>query len=104
VVLILYVAALQDAEMDIDEAAERGEVNLANALDLSESEEEEELEDIIDDFATQAVDEVRSIFTCASLHLNDNVKRTTISVKSVYTISSSPPPSPHLFPRTIRWT
>lgn len=29
------------------------EVDLANALDLSESEEEEELEDLIDDFAVQ---------------------------------------------------
>jgi hypothetical protein len=33
--------------MDIEE------VDLANALDLSESEEEEELEDLIDDFALQ---------------------------------------------------
>jgi DNA-directed RNA polymerase III subunit RPC4 len=29
-------------------------VDLANALDLSESEEEEELEDLIEDFALQA--------------------------------------------------
>ena len=28
-----------------------GDINLANALDLSESEEEEEMEDIIDDFS-----------------------------------------------------
>lgn len=28
-----------------------GDINLANALDLSESEEEEETEDIIDDFS-----------------------------------------------------
>lgn len=40
--------------MDIDEAAAAGEVDLANALDLSESEEEEELEDLIEDFALQA--------------------------------------------------
>jgi DNA-directed RNA polymerase III subunit RPC4 len=28
-----------------------GDINLANALDLSESEEEEEMDDIIDDFS-----------------------------------------------------
>ncbi|KAF8892109.1 RNA polymerase III RPC4-domain-containing protein [Infundibulicybe gibba] len=33
--------------------ASLGEVDLANALDLSESEEEEELEDIVEDFAAQ---------------------------------------------------
>jgi hypothetical protein len=38
----------------MEEAAASGEVDLANALDLSESEEEEELEDLIDDFALQA--------------------------------------------------
>ncbi|KAI0641967.1 RNA polymerase III RPC4-domain-containing protein [Trametes meyenii] len=39
--------------MDVDrqESPEEEEVNMANAVDLSESEEEEELEDIIDDFA-----------------------------------------------------
>lgn len=38
--------------MEVDEEAEdEQKVNLANAVDLSESEEEEELEDIIDDFA-----------------------------------------------------
>ncbi|CCM02436.1 uncharacterized protein FIBRA_04535 [Fibroporia radiculosa] len=37
--------------MDVDVTPEPAEVNLANAVDLSESEEEEELEDIIDDFA-----------------------------------------------------
>jgi DNA-directed RNA polymerase III subunit RPC4 len=36
-----------------EEAMDTGEVDLANALDLSESEEEEELEDLIDDFALQ---------------------------------------------------
>lgn len=51
--------------MDVDrsETPEEEQVNLANALDLSESEDEEELEDIIDDFAqTQAAnEEVRPI-------------------------------------------
>ncbi|KAI0372815.1 hypothetical protein BV20DRAFT_1014934 [Pilatotrama ljubarskyi] len=39
--------------MDVDrsETPEEEKVNMANAVDLSESEEEEELEDIIDDFA-----------------------------------------------------
>ena len=30
-----------------------GDVNLANAIDLSESEDEEEMEDLIDDFTTK---------------------------------------------------
>ena len=41
--------------MDVDEEEEDEEpekINLANAVHLSDSEEEEELEDIIDDFAT----------------------------------------------------
>ncbi|OCH93642.1 hypothetical protein OBBRIDRAFT_885313 [Obba rivulosa] len=41
--------AVEEA-MDVDEPRAE-EVNLANAVDLSESEEEEELEDIIDDFS-----------------------------------------------------
>jgi hypothetical protein len=45
--------------LDADEAAETGQVDLANAVDLDESESEEELEDLIDDFAAQA-DEVRA--------------------------------------------
>ncbi|KAH9846037.1 RNA polymerase III RPC4-domain-containing protein [Lenzites betulinus] len=42
-----------DDAMNVDRTAtpEEEHVNLANAVDLSESEEEEELEDIIDDFA-----------------------------------------------------
>lgn len=45
--------------MDVDEAADTGEVDLANALDLSDSEEEEELEDLMEDFALDAIlDEV----------------------------------------------
>ena len=38
--------------MDIDDG-EEDQVNLANALDLSESEEEEQMEDLIHDFALQ---------------------------------------------------
>jgi hypothetical protein len=42
----------------MEEAAASGEVDLANAIDLSESEEEEELEDLIDDFAQREADQV----------------------------------------------
>lgn len=46
-------------DVDRDDTPEEA-VNMANAVDLSESEEEEELEDIIDDFAqTQVREEVR---------------------------------------------
>jgi len=42
--------------MDIDDNTlipeDAGEVNLANALDLSETEDEEEMEDLVDDFST----------------------------------------------------
>ena len=42
----------KEEAMDVDETPEpEAEVNLANAVDLSESEDEEGLEDIIDDFA-----------------------------------------------------
>lgn len=47
--------------MDVDREGipDEEEVNMANAVDLSESESEEELEDIIDDFAqAQAQEEV----------------------------------------------
>jgi hypothetical protein len=55
--------------MDIDEAAATGEVDLANALDLSESEEEEELEDLIEDFALQADAEQVRLSTTPFYHL-----------------------------------
>ena len=38
------------------EAQEEKKVDLANAIDLSESEDEEEMEDIINDFALQEED------------------------------------------------
>ena len=52
--------AVGDA-MDVDrESTPEEEVNMANAVDLSESESEEELEDIIDDFAlAQEQEDVR---------------------------------------------
>lgn len=40
-----------DVDRSRSTSEETGDVNLANALHLSDSEEEEELEDIIDDFA-----------------------------------------------------
>jgi DNA-directed RNA polymerase III subunit RPC4 len=46
--------------MDMDEAVE---VDLANALDLSESEEEDELENLIEDFSLKADQEVRLSLT-----------------------------------------
>jgi hypothetical protein len=48
--------------LDMEKATAAGEVDLANALDLSESEEEEELEDIIEDFSRAEAMEV-SMFT-----------------------------------------
>lgn len=52
--------------MDLEEAAATGEVDLANALDLSDSEEEEEYEDLIHDFALQA--EVEQVITNLPFH------------------------------------
>ncbi|KAK7686403.1 hypothetical protein QCA50_010627 [Cerrena zonata] len=47
-------ASSNEMEVDDDVVLETNEkVNLANAIDLSESEDEEELEDIVDDFAPQ---------------------------------------------------
>jgi DNA-directed RNA polymerase III subunit RPC4 len=46
--------------MDMDETVE---VDLANALDLSESEEEDELENLIEDFSLKADQEVRLSLT-----------------------------------------
>lgn len=48
--------------MDLEEATATGEIDLANALDLSESEEEEEYEDLIHDFALQTeLEQVESL-------------------------------------------
>ena len=60
------VASSNDMDVDNDvipenEANEK--VNMANAVDLSESEDEEEMEDIVDDFAPSdgMQDDVRNI-------------------------------------------
>ena len=42
--------AVDGSSLAVDDV---GDINLANALDLSESEEEEETEDIIDDFSRE---------------------------------------------------
>ena len=47
--------------IDMEKDAEAGEVDLANALDLSESEEEEEMEDLVEDFAT--IPEIEQVCT-----------------------------------------
>ena len=47
--------------IDLEKDAEAGEVDLANALDLSESEEEEEMEDLVEDFAT--IPEIEQVCT-----------------------------------------
>lgn len=51
-----------------------GEVDLANALDLSESEDEEEMEDLIEDFAAEGdIDDVRDfLFSLRSYRQNKN--------------------------------
>lgn len=65
--LITYIGVApssNEMEVDDDVVLETNEkVNLANAIDLSESEDEEELEDIVDDFAPQNAmqDDVRTL-------------------------------------------
>ena len=50
--------------MDVDTPPVAAEVDLANALDLSESEEEEEMEDLVEDFArASTADDVASRFS-----------------------------------------
>ena len=84
--------------MEIDETPEpEPEVNLANAVDLSESEDEEELEDIIDDFAVaqqNMEEDVRMLYPEPPMLLTYELCRTRTSDKSVSTSSNSPPLSP----------
>ena len=82
--------------MDVEQATAAGEVNLANALDLSESEEEEELEDLIEDFALQAdLDQVR---LSHELYMSINhFARIQVSDKKDCTSSSSQHHSQHSF-------
>lgn len=40
-------------DVDIEEQPESERVNLANALDLSESEDEDDIENLLDDFGLQ---------------------------------------------------
>lgn len=60
--------------------------NLANALDLSESEEEEEMEDLIEDFAHEMEDEV--CISSPEIYHYNLIFRTPISAKKNY-ISSN---------------
>lgn len=65
----MFVCVAKEEPIEIDSItpslegtpATSGEVDLANALDLSESEDEEEMEDLIDDFAAGGdIDDVRT--------------------------------------------
>lgn len=59
--LAVAVAQLDDEktpETESRDEADDGRVNMANALNLSDSEEEEELEDIIEDFTANVNMEV----------------------------------------------
>ena len=86
-----------DQAMEVDEAQEEA-VNMANAVDLSESEEEEELEDIIDDFAqVQEQEEVSGSPTKPWLYPDTSSRRPSLIQtfdKNVYISSSSPNRSP----------
>src|SRR6266566_1506617 len=69
-----------------------GDINLANALDLSESEEEEEMENIIVDFSQES--EVNDFARYIPRQkLTFNLSRIKACDKSVCTSSSSPHPS-----------
>ena len=66
--MVALEGVARDTAMDVDtpDAPEDdGKVNLANAVHLSDSEEEEEMEDIIHDFAAQMdFDAVCGIVSC----------------------------------------
>ena len=50
--IFLKIAEQEELTVDVPPAVDDvGDIDLANALNLSESEEEEEMEDIIDDFS-----------------------------------------------------
>jgi hypothetical protein len=77
-------------------------VDLANALDLSESEEEEELEDLIEDFALQADLEQVCLSTKISLsfvNLLTALPRTLVSDKKDSTSSNFLTRSPLFYPK-----
>ena len=86
-----------DQAMEVDEAQEEA-VNMANAVDLSESEEEEELEDIIDDFAqVHEQEEVSGSPTKPWLYPDTSSRRPSLIQtfdKNIYISSSSPNRSP----------
>lgn len=69
IIATCYIGAASssnDMQVDdevISDTEENEKVNMANAVDLSESEDEEELEDIVDDFAPsdRIQDDVRTL-------------------------------------------
>ena len=70
-----------------------GDINLANALDLSESEEEEEMENIIVDFSQDREEREVNDFARYILTFLTSWCRIKACDKSVCTFSSSPHPS-----------
>jgi hypothetical protein len=91
-----------DEVLDNEEAAATDEVDLANALDLSESEEEEELEDLIEDFALQADLEQVRLPTKSVLWMLIALPRIRVSDKKDSTFSNFPTRFLHFSPRHHR--
>jgi DNA-directed RNA polymerase III subunit RPC4 len=62
---MLELVVAREESMTVDQTEQAAGINLANAVDLSESEEEEDLEDIIDDFAVSMdMESVQSYALC----------------------------------------
>lgn len=75
------------------------EVNLANAVDLSDSEEEEVLEDIVDDFSVPLdITDVRMRLMFLTLQLSQSQLRIQMFAQSVSISSSFQNHSQHLYP------
>ena len=73
----LWTPSSDDMGVDNDVVPENDaneKVNMANAVDLSESEDEEEMEDIVDDFAPSdgMQDDVRNISISISQGMRDH--------------------------------
>lgn len=81
--------------MDVPPAVDDvGDIDLANALNLSESEEEEEMEDIIDDFS-QGREEVNQ---CPLAALSDELTHTCTGSTRLETRAPVLLPVPHSLP------
>ena len=84
------VARDKSASMEIVEEDDESKVNLANAVHLSDSEEEEEMEDIIDDFANAMyIDPVRPCTHSEIPRLTRYTRRKLACIRSDYISSSS---------------